>query len=103
MNLVVDFLVLSLAAAQIILQLLAAYFAYKIMLAVDRAWFWSLVILALLLMTARRITALMIELNVAASATGFFSVLDRVGRPFLISVLLATGFYALAKKLEKIK
>lgn len=97
----VDQLSASIGIAQIVLQLGAAWYAFKIKGLMGDARFWSLVIIALLLMTLRRVTASAIEFSLMPNLTGWIAILDRLVLPFLISLFLLLGLYELNRKLGR--
>lgn len=89
-----------LGVLQIVLQAIAAYFSYKIFVFNRVRRWWLAVTFALILMTFRRITALLIELRWLGSFSGAISDIDRIVLPFLISVLLLWGIYVMFKNFQ---
>ncbi|HEV8290037.1 MAG TPA: hypothetical protein VGQ00_03755 [Candidatus Norongarragalinales archaeon] len=84
----------------IVLQVVAAWYAYRILKHMGAARFWILVIIALLIMGIRRLTALLIETGSLPAFSGTLALFDRSILPFLISVFLVLGLYELDKKLK---
>jgi hypothetical protein len=89
-----------LGVLQIIFQAIAACFSYKIFTFNRVRRWWLAVTGALVLMTLRRITALMTQLSWLDSFGGIISDVDKVILPFLISVLLLWGIYAMLKNFQ---
>jgi hypothetical protein len=87
----------------IVLQVIAAYFAYQLIKITGAFRAWTLIIMALILMTLRRITALLITAEVLPKLTGTMNVVDRLVLPFLISVFLVWGMYDLLRLFEEHK
>lgn len=96
-----DSLSISLGVLQIVLQLVAAWYAYKVLRFMGAARFWLLIILALVLMSLRRLTVLVTELGLAPALTGELAFIDRFVLPFLISIFLVLGLYELHQRLSK--
>jgi len=84
---------------QIILQLGAVGFAISIGRMLDAKLWWTIVV-AFLLMAVRRITALLINLNLISELQGTIGTLDRLYLPLLISIFLTIGIYSLYKRLK---
>ncbi len=83
---------------------MAAWYAYRVMRLIGIARFWILVVVALLLMTVRRLTALAIEAGAVPALTAWVASLDRLVLPLVISVCLLLGMYELFYRLrQKIK
>ncbi|MBI2126515.1 MAG: hypothetical protein HYU02_04280 [Thaumarchaeota archaeon] len=97
----VDLLTLSLASLQIIIQLGAVYFAYRLTKITGAFRAWLMVIFALVLMTVRRITALMIEIGSLAAFAGATAFIDRIILPLAISVLLLLAMYDLIRTFRR--
>lgn len=91
---------LVLGIIQIVVQFAAAYFSYRIYKYNRLNQAWLAVTWALVFMTLRRITALMIELKYISSFSGWIADLDRIILPFIISILLFWGFLAMLKNFE---
>ena len=87
-----DPITLSLGLVQILLQLGAAYFAYEISRITGAFRAWRLIIAALLLMTARRLTALGIEAGLTVALGGALGFVDRIVLPLIISVCFLVAF-----------
>jgi len=85
---------------QIILQSIAVYFSYKIYQFNRLRQGWLAITFALIFMTFRRITALLIEMKYISSFVGWFAPLDRIILPFIISVLLLIGFWTMPNNFE---
>lgn len=87
-------------STQIVLQLSCAYFAFKTYKLINHGNFWWLMGSGFVLMAVRRVTALMTfntDINLVA-------LLDKLGLPFLITVLLFFGmlrFYQAGQKIKK--
>ncbi len=96
-----DLLVIALDIIQILLQLGAAWFAYRIIGLMGGSLFWILVVVAFLLQAVRRVTALALDAGVP-TLTGELAFVDRTALPFLISVFLLLGMYELHRRLKKI-
>ncbi len=79
----------------IVLQLTAAYFAYKLIRITGVFRAWTLIIIVLLLMALRRITALITEL------TGALGFIDRFVLPLIISICLLWAMYDLLRLFKK--
>ncbi|MCS4537474.1 MAG: hypothetical protein HYY67_01270 [Thaumarchaeota archaeon] len=97
----VDLLTLSLAFLQIIIQLGAVYFAYRLTKITGTFRAWLMVIFALVLMTVRRITALMIEIGSLPAFAGTTAFIDRIVLPLAISVLLLLAMYDLTRTFRR--
>jgi hypothetical protein len=85
---------------QIIFQAIAAYFSFVIYRfnRLNKAWLF--VTFALILMTFRRITASLIEFSLISNFSGTIALLDRIILPFLISIFLFLGLWAMLKNFE---
>lgn len=94
------YITLLLGIVQIVMQAFAAYFSYKIYLFNRINKVWLAVTFALIIMTFRRITAFMIEINYLSAFRGSIADLDRIILPTLISVLLLYGLWAMYKNFE---
>lgn len=95
-----DAVSVSLGIIQILVQLVALYLAFKLTRITGGFLAWWLIISALVLMTLRRITALMIELGEIPAFAGLLSFIDRILLPFLISILLVLAMYDLVKRFQ---
>lgn len=98
---VVETFTLSLGVTQILAQLGAVYLAYRLTKTTGAFLAWSLVIIALVLMTVRRVTALMIELGSMPALGGSIAFIDRILLPLAISILLLFGIYDLVRAFER--
>ena len=85
---------------QIVVQFTAAYFSYVIYKYNRLCKAWLAVVVGLVLMAFRRVTALLIELSGAPTSTDPVRFLDRVLLPFAISVLLLWGLWSMKKNFE---
>ncbi len=85
---------------QIVVQFTAAYFSYVIYKYNRLYKAWLAVVVGLVLMAFRRVTALLIELSRAPASTDPVRFLDRVLLPFTISVLLLWGLWSMKKNFE---
>jgi hypothetical protein len=83
-----------------VLQAVAAYFSYRVFVFNRVGRWWLAVTWALVLMTLRRVSALLIELKVLGTYGGLVADIDRIILPFIISVLLLWGIYAMFKNFE---
>ncbi len=95
----------TLAILQIALQLVAAYFALRIVMlwAPEKLrWFWGVIVLGFLLMAIRRVTALLIGLDILPKLSGVVGTIDRVYLPLAISICLTIGMYALHGKFKQL-
>ncbi len=97
----VDILSAFLGVLQIAIQLGAVYFAYRLTKLTGAFVAWSLVIIALILMTVRRITALMIQLNLIPALSGPIQLIDTIVLPPAISIILFAAIYVLVKTFER--
>lgn len=97
----VEQIVLSLGVMQILVQLGAVYLAYRLTRITGAFLAWSLVIIALVLMTARRVTALMIETGSIPALGGSIAFIDRFLLPLAISILLLLAMYELVRAFER--
>jgi hypothetical protein len=97
---VVDLLSVSLGLIQIAVQLVAVYLGYRLtrITGVFRAW--SMVILAFILMTVRRVTAMMIQTGWISALAGSLAFIDQIVLPLAISVLLAVAMFDLIRLFE---
>lgn len=89
-----------LAILQIIIQAVAVYYSYKIYEFNRLNKGWLALTVALILMTFRRITALLIELSLLSNLSGWLAQTDRVILPTLISIFLLVGLYFMYKNFE---
>jgi len=89
-----------LAVLQIIIQIIAAFLAYKIYTYNRVSKSWLYLVVAFILMSFRRMTALLIGINLLPALDGSLSWIDRTLLPFLISVFLVIGVWALLKQFE---
>ena len=89
-----------LGVLQIVIQLVAVYFSYIIFTFNRLNKAWLAVILALILMTIRRFTVLLTELDALPALTGTIQFIDRIILPFAISIFLAVGLFTMMKKFE---
>ena len=87
----------------IVLQIAAAYFACKLIRITGTFRAWILIILALILMTLRRITAQLITWGYLQQLTGSIGIIDRLVLPLLISIFLVLGMYDLLKLFKEQK
>jgi len=86
------------AVASIVLQLAAAYYAYRLIRTTGVFRAWALVVLALCLQVLRRIISF---ITVAGSGTEILQMFD-LFIMLAISLFLLLGMYELSKKFEKI-
>jgi len=96
----VDVLTSSLGVVQILVQLGAVYLAYRLTKITGAFLAWSLVIIALVLMTVRRVTALMIEIGSISALGGSIAFIDRILLPLAISILLLFAMYGLVRTFQ---
>lgn len=82
---------------QIAIQIVAAYSAYIIYQYNRISKAWLAVIIALILMTLRRVTVLLINFDILPQLTGSIQLFDSIVLPFLISIFLAWGMWTMAK------
>lgn len=87
----------------IALQIVAAYFAYRLIRITGAFRAWTLIILALILMTLRRVTAQLITWGYLQQLTGSIGITDRLVLPLLISIFLVWGMYDLLNLFKKKK
>lgn len=97
----IDMATFVLAIAQIILQLGAAFLAYRLTRLTGAFRAWSLLIIALVFMAARRTTALLIEMGAMPALGGFVGFVDRIVLPLSISILLLLSMYELVRTFER--
>lgn len=97
----VDVVILILGIAQIVLQLGVAYLAYRLTKITGIFLAWSLVIIALILMTMRRVTALMMEMGLITALGGSVAFIDRILLPLAISILLLLAMYGLVRTFKR--
>lgn len=97
----VDVLSATLGVLQIAIQLGAVYLAYRLTRVTGAFVSWSLVILALILMTVRRVTALTIQLSLVPSLSGSIEFVDTTLLPLSISILLIAAIYGLVRTFER--
>jgi chromate transport protein ChrA len=98
---VVDLVSVSLGLVQIIVQLAAVYLAYRLSRITGAFRAWYMVILALVLMTVRRVTALMIQTGWIPAEAGSLAYIDQILLPLAISVLLVVALFELVRLFEK--
>jgi hypothetical protein len=96
-----DLTTVLLGVIQIMVQLGAVYLAYRLTRSTGIFTGWTLFIIALMLMTARRVTALMIEIGSIGAPVGIIAFTDRILLPLAISVLLALAMYDLVRTFER--
>lgn len=96
----VEVVPLSLGVVQILVQIGAFYLAYRLTRITGVFLAWSLVMIALILMTVRRLTALLIEIGSIPAFAGSIAFVDRILLPFSISILLLLAMYRLVKTFE---
>lgn len=94
---VADLVSVSLGIIQIVVQLVAVYLAYRLTRITGAFWAWTMVILALVLMTVRRVTALMIQTGWIPALAGSLAYTDQVLLPLAISVLFALAMFELVR------
>lgn len=92
---------LALGLIQILVQIVAVYFAYRLTRSTGAFLAWTLIIGALILMTVRRVTALFIQLGSLQALTGVVSYIDQVLLPLAISFLLLGGIFGLVRIFER--
>ena len=85
---------------QIVLQVVAAFFAYKIGKFTNIDRYWYLIVLAFLLMAIRKVTAIFITLNILPGLEGTIGIVDSVYLPLFISLSLTIGIYSLFRRLK---
>ena len=90
----------TLSVIQIILQLGAAILAVRIGKMLDARLWWTITV-AFSLMALRRLTALLINLELMPSLQGAIGTFDRIYIPLLISIFLTIGIYGLYKRLKQ--
>jgi hypothetical protein len=88
------------AVFQIIVQAVAVYYSYKIFSFNRLNKGWLALTFALILMTFRRVTALLIEFSLIGNLGGWLSYTDRIILPTVISVFLFIGLYFMFKNFE---
>jgi hypothetical protein len=98
---VVDLVSVSLGFVQIVVQLVAVYFAYQLTRITGAFRAWYMIIMALILMTVRRVTALMIQTGWIPAFTGSLAFVDQIVLPLAISVLLVVAMLELVRLFEK--
>jgi len=91
------------AIIQIIVQFAVAFLSCKIYCYNRIRKAWLAVTVAFILMGLRRITALLMGMEYLPQLEGSLLWLDRIGLPFLISILLMCGFYSMLKQFESFK
>ncbi len=96
----VDLVSVSLGLVQIVVQLVAVYLAYRLTRITGAFRAWYMVILALILMTVRRVTALMIQTGWIPALTGSLAFIDQILLPLAISVLLVLALFGLVRLFE---
>ena len=94
-----DTLTLVVILAQIVIQLGAAYFAYRLVKITGVFLAWKLIIIALVLMSVKRILDLLLALGMITSSIGV--PIYRLWVPLIISVLLIVGMYMLVTSFLK--
>ncbi len=85
---------------QILIQFVAVYYSYRIFSFNRLNKGWLAMTVALFLMTFRRITALLIEMNFLSSFNGWVAAMDRIILPTLISIFLFVGLFVMLKNFE---
>lgn len=90
-------LAITLGVLQIILQAIAAYYSYRIFSFNRLNWGWLAMTFALVLMTFRRVTAILIETKFLSVFSGIISDLDKIILPAVISVFLLVGLFVMFK------
>jgi hypothetical protein len=98
---VVDLVSVSLGLVQIVVQLVAVYLAYRLSRITGAFQAWYLIIVALVLMTVRRITALLIQTGWIPVEAGALAYIDQILLPLAISVLLVVALFELVRLFEK--
>jgi len=93
----------SIIALQIIFQIFASYFSYKIYKLNNFNKGWLLVTIALLIMIYRRFITLFIELPDPIKSSNIIELLDRIIVPILVNLFLFLGLYIIKRSLEKKK
>jgi cell shape-determining protein MreD len=93
----IDITTVFLGVLQIVVQLVAVFFAYRLTKITGIFRAWMLIILALVLMTARRFTALVIQLGSLPAETGTISFIDQIVLPSIISIILVLAMYDLLR------
>lgn len=96
-----DTVSLALGVGQIAVQMVAVYLAYRLTKIAGGFLAWYIVIGALVLMTVRRVTALMIEMGSIQSLVGSLAFIDRIVLPLAISTLLAYALFELVRMFER--
>lgn len=88
------------AVLQIIIQSVAVYYSYKIFSFNRLNNGWIALTFALVLMTFRRITALLIEMSLLQNFSGWLAYTDRIILPTLISIFLLVGLYVMFRNFD---
>ncbi len=88
---------------QIIVQFVAAFFAYKIYTYNRLAKPWLAVVAAFVLMGFRRMTALLTKFSLMPSLGSSLLWLDQVFLPFIISIFLVWGIWSMQKQFESFR
>lgn len=96
-----DFVTLGLGLLQIVAQLIAVYFAYRVTRTTGAFIYWTLIVIALVLMTVRRVTALLIQAGSLPALSGVVSYTDQIILPLAISLFLLAGIYGLVRTFER--
>lgn len=85
---------------QIILQLGAAYFAYRLMRLTGTFRAWSLIVIALIIQAIRRILSQLIIMNLVPLGS-IIELVDRLFIALLVSACMIVGMYELEKIFSK--
>jgi len=85
-----------LGIVQVLLQVAATYFAYKLIKITGTFRAWSIILIALVLQTVRRMITLMVTISLIPRGDTY-TFLDQGALPLLISLCLAAGMYELLK------
>ncbi|MCK4327512.1 MAG: hypothetical protein KAW41_03475 [Candidatus Diapherotrites archaeon] len=95
-----DMTLVAVALLQVAFQLLAAFFAWRILKFTGGMVSWGLIIVALLVQTVRRVTTLSILLGLLPGG-GLISTVDELLLPLTISACLMLGMWSLLQLFTK--
>jgi hypothetical protein len=85
---------------QIVIQAIAVYYSYKIFSFNRLNKGWLAMTFALILMTLRRITAILIEMEMLSNLSGWLAITDRIILPTIISISILIGLLVMLRNFE---
>ena len=97
-----DAVSMAIVAVTVIVQLIAAWYAWRVLRLLGPAWFWALVVIAMLVQALRRVNTLFIDASLLPpDSSSLLAWLDSHFLAFVISACMLLGMRELYGRLKK--